>query len=110
VEGFPPLKYAVSGSGPSIPRNHHRATFVEGRFGLLETNNISRIPSALWREYQRAVQNGQMGITVSTEADVARHVCLALESVIQALGLQFYLLSEVQIFWIRPDIYIVATA
>jgi hypothetical protein len=27
-----------------------------------------------------------------------------------ALGLQFYLLSEVQIFWIHPDIYIVATA
>jgi hypothetical protein len=112
VEGFPPLKYA---GGPSIrvPRNHDSATFVEGRFGLLDNNNnnnVSRIPSALWRKYQRAVRNGQMGISVSTEADVARHVCHALEEVIDALDLQFNVLSETQIFWIRPDIYIVATA
>jgi hypothetical protein len=104
VEGFPPLKYAVSESGPSIPRNHHRATFVEGRFGLLEINNVSRIPSALWSQYD------YNGITVSTEADVSHQVRLALEEVIRSLDLQFYLLSEVQIFWIRPDIYIVATA
>jgi hypothetical protein len=30
--------------------------------------------------------------------------------VIDALNLQFNVLSEVQIFWIRPDIYIVASA
>lgn len=110
VEGFPPLKYAVSRSGPSIPRNHDRATFVERCFGLLGINNIVRIPSALWREYRHAIRNGQMGITVSTEADIAHQVRPALSEVIEALGLQFYLLSEVQIFWIRPDIYIVATA
>jgi hypothetical protein len=110
MEGFPPLGYAVSRSRPSIPRNHDPATFVEGRFGLLEINNISRIPSTLWRQYQLAVRNGQMGIVVCTEADVAYYVRLALQEVIEALGLRFNLLSEVQIFCVRPDIYIVSTA
>jgi hypothetical protein len=104
MEGLPPLEYEVSMSGPSIPRNHDPATIVDGRFGLLQINNISRIPSALWRKYD------YNGIVISTEADVAYQVRVALSEVIEALGLHFNVLSEVQIFWIRPDIYIVSTA
>jgi hypothetical protein len=104
MEGFPPLKYALSMSGPSIPRNHDPATFVEERFGLLQINNISRIPSWLWSQYDFD------GIVIYTEADVAYQVRLALSEVIQALDLQFNVFSEAQIFCVRPDIYTVSTA
>jgi hypothetical protein len=104
MEGFPPLNYALSTSGPSIPRNHDPATIVEGRFGLLQINNISHIPSALWSQYDYD------GLAVSSEADVVYQVRLALVEVIRALGLHFKLHSEIQIFRMRPDIYIVSTA
>ena len=98
-EGFPPLKYGVTESGPSIPNNHDRAKILNGDFSMLDIKAVSHISSALWRQCQ--FDGGR--IEVSTEADVAVQVRVALQEVIQSLRLHFKVLSEVQIFRVRPD-------
>jgi hypothetical protein len=79
---------------------------IGGEFAdLLNVGVVSQGPSELWARYNRRRE----GIDVASENDVAIQVYQVLLEAIRALDLGFYVLSEMEIFGIRPDFYIVAT-
>ena len=98
-----PITMSISASGPSIPRNHAEADIKQEKFGLLDKETFD------WVGQKQCTANAFLTQTsFATEADVAMFVRLFINDLISALSLDVMLVSELQVYSVRPDLWVVS--
>ena len=106
-EGLPPVKRQVTETGASIPTDaeHMRVTFDVKPFGLLSDSVFDDIKM---HEIPLEAKKDKP-MLYATENDIAGLVVVFLRSVLASFGLDEYasVFTEVGIFHIRPDIWVV---
>ena len=106
ADGIPPLKRQVTETGASIPTDdeHKAVTFDVKPFGCLSAQVFDKI-----KNYETLLMavNGRM--MYSTENDITKMVVSYLRSILDSLGLieKVEVYTEIGVFRIRPDVWIV---
>ena len=106
-EGIPELARSISETGPSFPTedDHPKVRIVEKEFGLLEEQSFEKIKGT--RTNLRTVDGR---IEYSTENDIAVKVGSFIETLVDALRLtgEVKVSSEVGVFKLRPDLWVIS--
>eukprot|EP00035_Acanthoeca_spectabilis_P016946 m.353683 g.353683 ORF g.353683 m.353683 type:complete len:379 (+) comp16593_c2_seq20:577-1713(+) len=105
-QGLPEIRCSLSRSPASVPENHQPVKVEIKDFGELDPATLE------WAKKGRCVAREiyfERG-SCNSEQDVASIVQLLIEDVIRILKLPLRIAAELQVFEVRPDLWVIFTA
>jgi hypothetical protein len=97
-----PITMSYSSSSASVPGNHIPATARVGTCGAIDDTTFD------WLKTRPSSAAVLLDGRFASENDVATYVRLFLLDIIKGLGLELDVVSELQVFSVRPDMWVIS--